>query len=39
VQIAVPSHLSAAAKDALEAFAAAMPEENPRLDLIAKARD
>ncbi|MCU1406819.1 MAG: molecular chaperone DnaJ [Glaciihabitans sp.] len=37
IQIAVPSHLPAAAQEALEAFAAAMPEENPRLDLISKA--
>jgi molecular chaperone DnaJ len=37
VVVAVPSHLPAAAKDALEAFAAAMPDENPRLELIEKA--
>ncbi|CAN5143871.1 DnaJ C-terminal domain-containing protein [soil metagenome] len=37
VVVAVPSHLPAAAKEALEAFAAAMPDENPRADLIAKA--
>ena len=38
VEVAVPSHLTAAQKEALEAFAAAMPDENPRDDLIAKAR-
>jgi molecular chaperone DnaJ len=38
VVVAVPSHLPGAAKDALEAFAAAMPDENPRADLIAKAQ-
>ena len=30
VMVAVPSHLTPAAKDALEAFSAAMPDENPR---------
>jgi len=38
VVIAVPDHLSGAAKEKLEEFAAAMPDENPRADLIAKAR-
>jgi molecular chaperone DnaJ len=38
VQVAVPSHLPAGAREALEAFAEAMPDENPRADLIAKAR-
>jgi molecular chaperone DnaJ len=37
VQIAVPSHLPAAAREALEQFAAAMPDENPRLELLGKA--
>jgi molecular chaperone DnaJ len=39
VQVAVPSHLTADAKDHLEAFAKAMPEENPRAELLAKARE
>ncbi|NLA64440.1 MAG: DnaJ domain-containing protein [Leucobacter sp.] len=38
VQVAVPSHLSDKAKEALEAFAAAMPDESPRDDLLARAR-
>ncbi len=38
VQVAVPSHLSGEAKDALEAFAEKLPDENPREDLLAKAR-
>jgi molecular chaperone DnaJ len=38
VQVAVPSHLSAQARERLEAFAQSMPMENPRLDLIEKAR-
>ena len=37
VQIAVPSHLSDAAKKHLEAFAAASPTENPRTDLLEQA--
>jgi molecular chaperone DnaJ len=37
VQVAVPSHLSDAAKKHLEAFAAAMPAENPRADLLDQA--
>jgi len=36
VVVAVPSHLTPAAKDALEAFAAAMPDENPRDGLLAQ---
>jgi len=36
VVVAVPSHLTPAAKDALEAFAAAMPDENPRDELLAQ---
>lgn len=38
VQVVVPSHLSAEAKAALEAFHATEPEENPRADLLARAR-
>ncbi|GAB3575941.1 DnaJ C-terminal domain-containing protein [Leifsonia lichenia] len=38
VQVAVPSHLSAEAQDALKAFAEKLPDENPREDLLAKAR-
>ncbi|MBF4461414.1 MULTISPECIES: DnaJ C-terminal domain-containing protein [unclassified Rathayibacter] len=38
LQVAVPSHLSGAARDALEAFAAAQPAENPREDILEKAR-
>jgi molecular chaperone DnaJ len=36
VVIAVPSHLTPAAKEALEAFIAAMPDENPREDLLSR---
>jgi len=36
VVVAVPSHLTPAAKEALEAFAAALPDENPREDLLAR---
>ena len=36
VVVAVPSHLTPAAKDALEAFVAAMPDENPRDELLAQ---
>jgi len=39
VQIAVPSHLSKDAQAAVEALAAALPDEDPRDDLLAKARD
>ena len=38
VQVAVPAHLDAAAKEALEKFAAVAPTEDPRADLMAKAR-
>ncbi|MEO6942112.1 MAG: DnaJ C-terminal domain-containing protein [Terrimesophilobacter sp.] len=38
VVIAVPAHLTSDAKELLEKFEAAMPTENPRADLIAKAR-
>ncbi len=36
--VAVPSHLEGKAKDALEAFAKAMPGEDPRADLFGKVR-
>jgi molecular chaperone DnaJ len=36
VVVAVPTHVTPAAKEALEAFAAAMPDENPRDDLLAR---
>jgi molecular chaperone DnaJ len=36
VMVAVPSHLTPAAKEALEAFTAAMPDENPREDLLSR---
>lgn len=38
VQVAVPSHLDDAARDALERFRDLEPRENPRADLMAKAR-
>ncbi len=38
VEVAVPNHLTAAQKEALEHFQASAPAENPRDDLIAKAR-
>jgi molecular chaperone DnaJ len=38
VQVAVPDHLTADALAHLESFAAAMPNENPRDELIARAR-
>jgi molecular chaperone DnaJ len=38
VQVAVPSHLSDKAREAVEALAAALPDEDPRSDLLAKAR-
>jgi molecular chaperone DnaJ len=38
VQVAVPSHLDADAREALEKFAALVPTENPRADMLAKAR-
>lgn len=39
VQVAVPSHLTADAEAKLKAFAAELPDENPRTDLLARARD
>jgi molecular chaperone DnaJ len=38
VEVAVPTHLTAAQQQALDAFAAASGDENPREDLLAKAR-
>lgn len=38
VQVAVPSHLSKEAEEQLREFAAMLPDENPRDDLLAKAR-
>ncbi|WP_022888990.1 DnaJ C-terminal domain-containing protein [Agromyces italicus] len=38
VQIAVPSHLSKDAEAAVEALAAALPDENPRDELLARAK-
>jgi molecular chaperone DnaJ len=38
IDVAVPSHLTTAQKEALERFQASGPAENPREDLIAKAR-
>ncbi len=38
VQVAVPSYLSKEAEEALAALAAALPDENPRDELLAKAR-
>ncbi|GAB2977333.1 DnaJ C-terminal domain-containing protein [Frigoribacterium salinisoli] len=38
VQVAVPSHLSDKAREAVEALAAALPAEDPRADLIDRAR-
>lgn len=38
VVVAVPSHLTVDAKEYLEKFDKAMPTENPRADLIAKAK-
>jgi len=39
VQVAVPSHLSKDAEEKLAAFAQALPDENPRDELLARARD
>ncbi len=39
VQVAVPAHLSADAQKHLQAFAAALPADNPRDELIARARN
>ena len=38
VQVAVPSHLDDAAREALERFQELQPKENPRADLMSKAR-
>ena len=38
VQVAVPSHLDDAAREALERFHDLEPKENPRADLMSKAR-
>ncbi|GAA2033179.1 DnaJ C-terminal domain-containing protein [Agromyces tropicus] len=38
VQVAVPAHLSKDAEEKLREFAAQLPDENPRDDLLAKAR-
>ena len=38
VQVAVPSHLSKDASEKLEEFAALLPDEDPREELLAKAR-
>ena len=38
VQLAVPSHLTKEAEAAIEALRAALPDENPRVELLAKAR-
>lgn len=38
IEVAVPNHLSSAQKDAIEQFTAASGGENPRDDLLAKAR-
>ncbi len=38
VQVAVPAHLDAHAREALERFHALEPKEDPRADLMAKAR-
>lgn len=38
VQIAVPSHLDASAKEALEKFAEVAPQDNPRADLLSQGK-
>ncbi|MCK6066120.1 MULTISPECIES: DnaJ C-terminal domain-containing protein [Microbacterium] len=38
VQVVVPSHLDGAAREALEKFSELEPKENPRADLMSKAR-
>lgn len=38
VQVAVPSHLSKEAEEKLRAFVTSLPDENPRTDMLAKAR-
>ena len=39
VQVAVPAHLDDKAKEALERFHEVEPKENPRAELMAKARE
>ncbi|CAL4861094.1 DnaJ C-terminal domain-containing protein [Microbacterium sp. MM2322] len=39
VQVAVPTHLDGAAREALERFHELEPKENPRADLMSKARE
>lgn len=39
VVVAVPAHLTADAKEHLEKFAKAMPTENPRTELLARAKE
>ncbi|QJU55389.1 DnaJ C-terminal domain-containing protein [Herbiconiux sp. KACC 21604] len=39
VQVAVPAHLTAEQREALEAFHSVEPAENPRTELLAKARE
>ncbi|GAA2225400.1 DnaJ domain-containing protein [Herbiconiux moechotypicola] len=39
VQVAVPSHLTSEQREALEAFHAVETDENPRTELLAKARE
>jgi molecular chaperone DnaJ len=36
--VVVPSHLGKQSEDALKAFEETLPKENPREDLLAKAR-
>jgi molecular chaperone DnaJ len=38
LRVAVPSHMSSSAKAHLEKFIQALPDENPRADLMAKAK-
>ncbi|PPI56546.1 DnaJ C-terminal domain-containing protein [Rathayibacter toxicus] len=38
IQVAVPAHLSSAAREALEAYAAVEPTESPREEILEKAR-
>jgi molecular chaperone DnaJ len=38
VQVAVPSHLSKDAEEKLKEFVAELPHENPRDELLSKAR-
>lgn len=39
VQVAVPTHLDERAREALERFHELEPKENPRADLMSKARE